>query len=220
MPIGVFFLLLIGLISLGVWAIGSGLKRSRETAMTRSKLSAQVLSALADPYRSILYEALGCLNDIRSQLGNAPPSLRRNLADMAARVEVILERALPRARHGSQLIAYLQQIDRQEGAVSSATDDQTTANLQRQANDIETELRDLLTQLVTLRHKSYQVLGDAARIDVGVSNARDLQDVMFELDALEDVYAALPSLDDDVQMSSYKTGRNARAVTSKRSSSK
>ncbi|MEM6428951.1 MAG: hypothetical protein AAF708_06890 [Deinococcota bacterium] len=195
MPIGVFFLLLIGLISLGVWAIGSGLKRSREAALGKSKLSAQTLSALADPYRGIMYEALGCLNDIRSQLDNAPPSLRHNLADMAARVEGILSRALPRARHGSQLIAYLQRLTRDKKASTSDSVD-ARAKLEHQAHDIETELRDLLAQLVTLRHKSYQILGDAARIDIGASNARELQDVMFELDALEDVYASLPSLDD------------------------
>ncbi|MEM7735089.1 MAG: hypothetical protein AAF267_04800 [Deinococcota bacterium] len=218
MPIGVFFLLLIGLISLGVWAIGSGLKRSREAAAGKSKLSAQALSALAEPYRGIMYEALSCLHDIHSQLDNVSPSLRRNLADMAIRVEGILERALPRARHGSQLVAYLQRLSRNQNASSNITDDEAKAKLRQQANDIETELRDLLAQLVTLRHKSYQVLGDAARIDIGASNARELQDVMFELDALEDVYAALPSLD-DVQLGRPATGREARAVTSKHSSS-
>lgn len=186
MPIGVFFLLLFGLVGLGTWAIMSGVRSSREAAAQQSRLSAQHLSGLAEPYRGIMYEALTCLKDIRKQSENASPALKRRLQDIAMRVEDSLERALPRAQHGSRLQGYFVRMARQASAAQP--------ELQQQAQDIETELRELLTQLMTLRDKSYQVLGQAAKLDFDQVSQRELQDALFELDALEETYASLPDM--------------------------
>jgi hypothetical protein len=190
-PIGVFFLLLFGLIGLGSWAIMSGIRSSRKAAAQQSRLSAQHLTGLAEPYRGIMYEALSCLKDIRKQSENTSPALRRRLQDIAVRIEDSLERALPRAQHGSRLQGYFVRLERQSSANKNA--DQQP-ELQQQAQEIERELRDLLAQLMTLRNKSYQVLGQAAKLDFDQVSSRELQDALFELDALEETYASLPDM--------------------------
>jgi chromosome segregation ATPase len=164
----------------------SGIRSSREAAAQQSRLSAQHLSGLAEPYRGIMYEALTCLKDIRKQSNNASPALKKRLQDIATRVEDSLERALPRAQHGSRLQGHFARMERQAAAAQP--------ELQQQAQDIETELRELLTQLMTLRTKSYQVLGQAAKLDFDHVSQRELQDALFELDALEETYASLPDM--------------------------
>ncbi len=188
MPIGVFFLLLFGLIGLGTWAITSGMRSSRQAAAQQSRLSAQHLSGLAEPYRGIMYEALACLKDIRKQSDNASPALKRRLQDIAARIEASLERALPRAQHGSRLQGYFVRLEKQTVSADQHPE------LKQQAQDIERELRELLEQLMTLRDKSYQVLGQAAKLDFDQVSNRELQDALFELDALEETYASLPDM--------------------------
>ena len=188
MPIGVFFLLLFGLIGLGSWAIMSGVRSARATSAQARRLSAQHLTGLAEPYRGMMYEGLTCLKDIRKQSETASPALKRRLQDIAARIETSLERALPRAQHGSRLQGYFVRLEKQTISADQHPE------LKQQAQDIEQELRELLGQLMTLRDKSYQVLGQAAKLDFDQVSSRELQDALFELDALEETYASLPDM--------------------------
>ena len=173
-------LLLLLILGLGVWGIVSGLRQSR--TRERVLVTPQDLSALAQPYRRLMGEAVNVAQDVHKQAASAPKTLQRELGGLAARVDTLVERALPRARHGTSLAAYLLELSPEEDQHV-----QTTAA----AQSVEAELEAFVTTLKTMRGKVYQVLTDATRLDADTYLGRDLDDALIEIEALEEAFSDL-----------------------------
>ena len=170
-------LILLAVLGLGVWGVVSGVRQSRRTA--KSPVSPQVLSALAQPYRRLLGEAVAVQKDVAKQAANAPDALKRELSDLAARISLLVERALPRAQHGTHLVAYLLEL---------TPDEPQHAQTKAAAATVEQELTAFVADLKTLRGKVYQVLTDATRLNTDSYLARDLDDALLEVTALEEAF--------------------------------
>ena len=173
-------LVLLLVLGLGVWGIVSGVRLSRRQSKTT--VSAQALGALAQPYRQLMGEAVAIAQDVHRQADSAPAALQRELGDLAQRVDLLVERALPRARHGTSLAAYLLELSPRE-----AQHAQTLAA----ANKVEAELSEFVGTLKTLRGKVYQVLTDATRLSTDTYLAKDLDDALIEVAALEEAFAEI-----------------------------
>ena len=71
-----FVLILLAVFGLGVvWGVVSGVRQSRRTA--KSPVTPQVLSALAQPYRRLMGEAVAIQKDVAKQAAGAPDALQR-----------------------------------------------------------------------------------------------------------------------------------------------
>ena len=171
-------LLLLLVLGLGVWGVVSGVRSSR--ARTAPPLTPPMLSALAQPYRGLMGEALSVYDDVAAQAAGAPKALSRELNDVAVRVRLLVARALPRARHGTVLESYLLKLDPSEPQY---------AQTKRAAAEVEDELRGFVETLRTLRGKVYAVLTDAARLEADPRLDRDLEDALIEISALEEAFA-------------------------------
>ncbi len=173
-----FTLLLLLVLALGAWGIVSGVRSSRR--QVGPPLTPPMLSALAQPYRGLMGEALSVYDDVAAQAAGAPKALSRELNDVALRVRLLVARALPRARHGTALEGYLLKLD---------PSDPQYANTKRAAAEVEEELRGFVETLRTLRGKVYAVLTDASRLEADPRLERDLEDALIEISALEEAFA-------------------------------
>ncbi len=171
-------LLLLLVLGLGVWGIVSGVRSSRSKAS--APVTPPMLSALAQPYRSLMGEALAVYNDVAAQAAGAPKALSRELNEVADRVRTLVTRALPRARHGTALAGYLLKLE---------PADPQYANTKRAAEEVESELQSFVATLKTLRGKVYAVLTDASRLEADPRLERDLDDALIEISALEEAFA-------------------------------
>ena len=171
-------LLLLLVLGLGVWGVVSGVRSSR--ARTLPPLTPPMLSALAQPYRGLMGEALAVYNDVAAQAAGAPKALSRELGEVAVRVHSLVARALPRARHGTALETYLLKLDPSEPQY---------AQTKQAAAEVESELRNFVQTLRTLRGKVYAVLTDASRLEADPRLDRDLEDALIEIGALEEAFA-------------------------------
>ena len=179
-------LILLAVLGLGVWGIVSGVRQSRRAA--KSTLSPQALSALAQPYRRLLGEAVAIQQDVAKQASSAPDALKRELSDFAQRIALLVERALPRAQHGTHLVAYLLEL---------TPDEPQHAQTKQAAKTVEQELTEFVENLKVLRGKVYQVLTDATRLSTDSYLARDLDDALLEVTALEEAFGEV-GLEQDV----------------------
>lgn len=173
-------LVLVLVLAIGLWGIVSGIRQSR--SQSKTTVSAQVLGALAQPYRRLMGEAVAIAQDVSKQADSAPTPLKRELNSLAQRVDLLVERALPRARHGTSLAAYLLEL--------SPTEAQHAQTLEA-ANKVEEELTEFVSTLKTLRGKVYQVLTDATKLSTDTYLAKDLDDALIEVAALEEAFAEL-----------------------------
>ena len=139
----------------------------------------QTLSALAQPYKRYMGEAVAIHKDVIAQAEAAPDALKYELTGLAGRVGQLIERALPRAKHGTNLVAYLLEL--------SPTEPQYEQTKQA-ASRVETELGQFVEHLKTLRGKVYQVLTDATTLSEDTYLERDLQDALIEIEALEEAF--------------------------------
>ena len=171
-------LLLLAILGLGAWGIVSGIRLSR--AQPRQLISAQQLSSLAQPYRGYMGEALNIYQDVAAQSKNAPGSLKRELNNLAQRLEQLIARTLPRAKHGTSLAAYLLELK---------PDEPQFAKTQTASKQVEQELQDFVSTLKTLRGKVYQILTDATNLGKDGYLAKDLEDALIEVEALETAFS-------------------------------
>src|SRR5690554_354051 len=154
---GLIILMLV-LIAAGGYAIWWLLAKSREEAgrsrFERDKppVEPQELSALAQPYKSLLGEAVTIQQEVSRRADTAPHVLRREIEEMSQRMHYLVQRALPRARHGTQLTDFLLRL--------TPEDPEYTAN-STEAGQIEKELAIFVEQLRRLRGKVYGILSYA-----------------------------------------------------------
>lgn len=172
-------LVLLVVLGLGVWGVVTGIAQSRR--QPRQVVTAQQLSSLAQPFRSLLGEAVAVQKDVASQAQHAPKNLKRELERLSLRVERLVLRALPRARHGTNLSTYLLEL--------SPTETQYTQT-QASITQVTHELEAFVQSLRTLQGKVYQVLTDAASLEKDSYLAKDLDDALIEISALEEAFAS------------------------------
>ena len=175
--------ILLTVFAASVWAIVAGIRSSKNAAP--SPLNSQALSALALPYRSYLGEAVSIHTDMLRQAENAPKQLQGELFDFARRIEHFISRAVPRAKHGTQLQAYLLELnpDEPQYAVTKAA-----------SEELSEELAQFVAHLRTLRGKVYQVLTNANELSKDKQLARDLDNALLDIEALETAFGELEPL--------------------------
>lgn len=173
-------LILLTLLGLGGWAIISGIRLSKK--QPRVLVSPQELSRLAQPYKTHIGEAVAIYKDVRAQAETAPQALHKELTSLASRLEQLIVRALPRAQHGTSLAAYLLELNANEPQYSST---------KAAAEQVDAELGEFVSDLKTLRGKVYQVLTDATNLGKDSRLARDLEDALIEVEALESAFGDL-----------------------------
>lgn len=172
------------LLVLGIFGLGVGLvivvRRDREKS--RPGITPQSLGALAQPYRTLLGEAVAVQKEVEKQAAAAPDALRNELERLANEIGFLVARAYPRARQGTELSSYLLKLE--------AGSDEYTRTLHT-AEALESELHRFVTTLKTLRDKVYRVLTEASKLGADPRLERDLQDALFEVSALEEAFAEL-----------------------------
>lgn len=174
-------LILLAILGLGVWGIIAGIRLSRSQP-AKAPVSAQALSSLAQPFRRLLGEAVEIEREVARRTASAPKPVQRSLTDLALRLRRLVERALPRARHGTELAGYLLRLD--QGEPQHQQTEQTI-------KEIERELTEFVAVLKKLRGKVYQILTDASRLGLDQGLKRDLDDAVMEVTALEEAFAEL-----------------------------
>ncbi len=172
--VGLIFVLLLGL---GVWGIATGVRVSR--THRAAGVSPQQLAALAQPYRGVLGEAADIQKDVNQRVREAPAPLRKDLVDLSQRISRLIERAYPRARHGTTLAGYLLELE---------SDDPQFQQTSEAATRVETELEHFLDTLKALRGKIYQLLTNATSLETDSRLGDDLHDVLIEVEALEEAF--------------------------------
>lgn len=176
-PLLIFLFLTI--LGVGTWAIVASFRNSQNAAPL---LKPQHLSALALPYRTYMGEAVAIHSDVLKQAKSAPKTLQPELLRLAGRVEALIQRALPRAEHGTNLSAYLLELSPNEPQHAA-----TKASAEKVAAELEAFVGDLRE----LRGKVYQVLTDATDLSKDQYLAQDLQDALIEIGALEEAFGEL-----------------------------
>jgi len=174
-------LILLAILGLGVWGIISGIRLSRRQP-AKAPVSPQALSSLAQPFRRLLGEAVEIEREVVRRTASAPKPVQRSLSDLALRLRRLVERALPRARHGTELAGYLLRLD--PGEPQYQQTEQTI-------KEIERELTEFVAVLKKLRGKVYQILTDASNLGLEQGLKRDLDDAVMEVTALEEAFAEL-----------------------------
>lgn len=189
-------LIILGLIVIAVF--GGGLfwllRRQGSGSVTAASLlpaaaiPAQQLSALAQPYRNLLGEAVAIQQEVVLRSRIAPPSLRLELAELAQRMNRLVLQALPLAEHGTQLSEYLLRL--------SEGDAERAATLQ-EAAELEGKLSGFLQQLKRIRGKVYAILSSAANLRADQQLEKDLADALADV---ADLDAALSETVRDMRM--------------------
>lgn len=170
-------LLLAALLALGVWGLVGGVRLSRR--QRASGVTPQQLAALAQPYRSMLGDAVEVQRDVAERVREAPAPLQAELTELARRLGRLNERAYPRALHGTRLASYLLQL---------APDEPQHAETSAAAAKVKAELEGFLVTLKTLRGKVYQVLTDATALSADGQLSGDLHDALIDVEALEEAF--------------------------------
>src|SRR5690554_4781762 len=142
--------LLIIIAAVGAAAIFWLLSRSREEAersrfeQERAPVSPQELSPLAQPYKNLLGEAVTIQQEVATRARTAPSVLKYEIEGMSHRMFQLVQRALPRARHGTDLTDFLLRL--------TPDDPEYEAN-RKEAGEIETELQAFVEQMRRIRGK-------------------------------------------------------------------
>ena len=111
-----------------------------------------------------------------------PSHCKSELFDLAQRIELLIRRALPRAKHGTQLQGYLLEL---------RPDEPQYAQTKASAAVVSEELGRFVSTLKTLRGKVYQVLTNATELSKDSQLARDLDDALLDIEALETAFGDL-----------------------------
>ena len=167
----------------GIFAIWWLLGRSRQAAgasryeQQLPPVAAQELSALAQPYKSLLGEAVTIQQEVAQRAEAAPPVLKREIADISQRMHQLVQRALPRARHGTQLTEFVLRL--------TPDDPEYDAN-RSEAAQIGSEMESFVEQLRRLRGKVYGSLSNAASLHADRRLQTDVDDALIDMQTLEE----------------------------------
>lgn len=140
-------------------------------------VSAQELAALAQPYRGLLGEAVAVQQELAGRARGAPETLRHELLEISDRVQRMVQRALPLARHGTQLMDFMLRLTPEDAEYAATKAD---------ADRIEDELREKSEQFRRLRGKVYGVLSNAASLSADRQLKSDLSDALSDVTLLEE----------------------------------
>jgi hypothetical protein len=162
---------------------GAGPGRQPQAAVPPQKLS-----ALAQPYRSLLGEAVSIQQEVVLRSRAAPAALGVELAELSARMNRLVLQALPLAEHGTQLSEYLLRL---------REDDPEYPDTVGEAARLETKLQEFLEQLKRIRGKVYAILSSAADLRVDPRLETELDDALADVADLE---AALSETVRDVRL--------------------
>jgi len=187
-------LILLLIVIAGVAAIYWLLRRSRQeaelSAFQRQEppVTAQELAALSLPYRTQLGEAVTIQQEVAQRAETAPAVLKQEISELSQRMFMLVQRALPRARHGTQLQDFLLRL--------TPTDPEYARNRQ-EADGIEAELAQFVEHMRRVRGKVYGILSNAASLQADRRLETDLKD------ALADVHSLEEAMSEAVKESSY-----------------
>lgn len=173
-------LLMIALLGFGIWGVLSGIKQGHKK--TPSSLKPQELSSLAQPFKNYMGEAVSIHKDVLNQAKNSPKAIRHELVLLAQRIDNLIKRAMPRAKHGTSLAEYMLRLNKGE-AQYIATEEAK--------EEVEQDLAEFVENLKILRGKVYQVLTDATSLQKDAYLAKDLDDALIEITALESAFSEL-----------------------------
>jgi hypothetical protein len=181
----VLIILLLVLVVAALYGVFVGIRRSRNQNAQSSKtktldleqlVTPQDLSGLAQPYRSLMGEAVQIHRDVTERAKTAPSAMQTDLTLLAHRVGMLVTRAMPRARHGTELSEYLLQL---------RPDEAQYAQTQVEAGKVEEELNHFLDTLKTLRGSLYSALTGASNLIKDTYLTKDMQDALLEVEGLE-----------------------------------
>src|SRR5690625_3006024 len=159
------------------------LRRAQQEAGTTARdasepaVSAQELAALAQPYRTLLGEAVSIQQEMAERANKAPDVLKVEITEMAARMHRLVQRALPRARHGTQLTEFLLRLTPGE---------EEHDHNRKEADRISGELTDFLERMRRLRGKTYAILSNASALQADQRLQADLDDALSDVQTLEE----------------------------------
>jgi hypothetical protein len=171
-------LLIIAALSGALWWLLSG----RDASMTRplappAAVPPQKLSALAQPYRSLLGEAVAVQQEVVLRSRTAPASLQLELTELSERMNRLVLSALPLAEHGTQLSEYLLRLGEDDPEFSATT---------QEATKLEGKLRDFLEHLKRIRGKVYTILSSAANLRADPRLETELGDALADVADLDE----------------------------------
>jgi hypothetical protein len=179
----VITILVVALVALALYAVFVGVRRSRgqvtqkqETLDLEQHVTPQELSSLAQPYRTLMGEAVQIHRDVTERAAKAPSGMQTDLTLLAHRIGMLVTRAMPRARHGTELSEYLLQLSPSEPQY---------AQTQAEAAKVQGELNHFLDTLKTLRGSLYSALTGASNLTKDTYLTKDLQDALLEVEGLE-----------------------------------
>jgi len=173
-------LLMLSLLGFGVWGIYSGIKQNQRQISKAVK--PQELSSLAQPFKNYMGEAVSIHKDVAIQANNAPKAIRSELLTLARRIDDLIKRAMPRAKHGTSLAEYLLRLEPNEAQYKSTLESK---------EQVEEDLAAFVENLKLLRGKVYQVLTEATSLQKDNYLAKDLDDALIEISALESAFSEL-----------------------------
>jgi hypothetical protein len=188
---GLLTLIVLGIVVATLYGVFVGIRRSRalssDSSQTKTldleqQVTPQDLSSLAQPYRTLMGEAVQIHRDVVGRAANAPRALQTDLTLLAHRIGMLVTRAMPRARHGTELSEYLLELTPSEPHY---------AQTQAEARAVEEELKHFLDTLKTLRGSLYSALSGASNLTKDTYLTKDLQDALLEVEGLEAAFREL-----------------------------
>jgi hypothetical protein len=190
----VITIIVVTLVALALYAVFIGVRRSRgqltqkqETLALEQLVTPQDLSSLAQPYRSYMGEAVQIHRDVTERATKAPSAMQTDLTLLAHRIGMLVTRAMPRARHGTELSEYLLELSPSEPQY---------AQTQGEATKVQEELEHFLDTLKTLRGSLYQALTGANNLTKDTYLTKDLQDALLEVEGLEAAFREVGEADE------------------------
>jgi hypothetical protein len=178
------------IVALALYAVFTGVRRSqRQNSQAKAfdleqPVTPQDLSSLAQPYRNLMGEAVQIHRDVTKRAAEAPAAMQTDLVLLAHRVGMLVTRAMPRARHGTELSEYLLKLGSNEPQY---------AQTQAEAGKLEEELNHFLDTLKTLRGSLYSALTGASNLTKDTYLTKDVQDALLEVEGLEAAFRELGS---------------------------
>jgi hypothetical protein len=193
---GLLTIIVLAIVAATLYGVFVGIRRSRalssgssrtKTLDLEQQVTPQDLSSLAQPYRTYMGEAVQIHREVAERAAKAPSAMQTDLTLLAHRIGMLVTRAMPRARHGTELSEYLLELSPSEPQ---------HAQTQAEAKNVEEELKHFLDTLKTLRGSLYQALTGASNLTKDTYLTKDLQDALLEVEGLEAAFREVGELDE------------------------
>jgi hypothetical protein len=184
----VITIIVLVIVAATLYGVFVGIRRSRgqssgeKTLELEQLVTPQDLSSLAQPYRTYMGEAVQIHHDVSERAAKAPTAMQTDLVLLAHRVGMLVTRAMPRARQGTELSEYLLKLSPSEAQYTQT---------QTEAGKVEEELKHFLDTLKTLRGSLYSALTGASNLTKDTYLTKDVQDALLEVEGLEAAFQEL-----------------------------